>query len=79
MNILDVDDAFSGAQASLEDFEREWATQFFSPLLDIQAGQMLRSLPLDMHKQMQQRNPDVYKRVMEKFVGKKGRYDYGQD
>lgn len=79
MDILDLDDAWTGANAKLKEFEREWATQFFAPLLDISAGQLLRSLPMQSHQQMQARQPEKYQRTMQRFIGKKGRYDNGAD
>jgi len=68
---LDLDDMESNARARVTEFQREWATNYFGELFDMQAGLTWKAVPPEMKAQMQANDPVKFRKVDRNFGGGK--------
>lgn len=70
MKFLDLDNLESNARARVTEFQRKWATRYFSDMMDLQAGMAFRALPDEVKAQMKAADPAKYKKVERRFGGR---------
>lgn len=69
MKFLDLDNLESNARSRVTEFQRKWATRYFSDMIDMQAGMAFRALPDEVKTQMKAADPEKYRKVERNFGG----------
>lgn len=67
MKFLDLDNLESNSRARVTEFQRKWATNYFSSMVDMQAGMAWRALPDEVKAQMKEVDPEKYRKVSRNF------------
>lgn len=70
MKFLDLDDMESNARARVTDFQRKWASNYFSSVMDTQMGLTWHALPDEVKAQMKAYDPKKFEKVNRRFGGR---------